>query len=166
MKKIITAAFVTLAVSACSSTSESSLHSKYSNFVDITKESSNQANKSNDNSYWKVKHRGQIPRYPIAAAERQQTGCVVLDVAINKQGKLEDYKVVESFPKKLFDKSAIQSLKTWQWEPTENNTSNQQVISRVKIDYSLANATTNTNLAKGGKVNSVCSNYDASLMHS
>ncbi|MGB0834077.1 MAG: energy transducer TonB [Psychrobium sp.] len=155
MKKAIVIALAALTASACSSISQQSLQQQYSNYLDVTPEYTGDS-AFNNNSYWKLKKQNLQPQYPLAAAQNRDSGCVILDVAINENGKTEDYQIVDSFPAKVFDKSAIRLVKTWQWQATPQNTNKQQVVSRVKIDYLLFNATTNKAIAGDPRVNLMC----------
>jgi len=166
MKKILATVCVLGAVTGCSMTSEhsnSSLQSKYTNYLDVTSEFNPEIQSAKvDSSYWKVTSNEKVPKYPIEAAKKKKDGCVVVDIAINSNGKLEDYSIKESFPKGLFDKSTINALKTWQWEATNSNKQKQPVISRVQLDFNL-NLNRMTSLNK--RTNSVCDNFHSSLMN-
>ncbi|MGB1298112.1 MAG: energy transducer TonB [Psychrobium sp.] len=159
MKKAIIITLAALTASACSSTSQQSLQQQYSNYLDITPEY-NEDSASKSNAYWKLEKQSLRPQFPLTAAQSGKTGCVVLDIAINEDGKTEGYQIVDSFPAKVFDKSAIRSVKTWQWQASLQNTKKQQVISRVKIDYKLNNATTNKELAADPRAASICKRKD------
>jgi len=166
MKKIIATICVLGAVTGCSMTSSdstSSLQNKHSNYLDITSEYKPEIQNANVNSsYWKVTSYETTPKYPIKAVKMGKEGCVVVDIAINSNGKLEDYVIKESVPKGLFEKPTIKALKQWQWEATHFNKQKQPVISRVQLDFSL-NSDRTTALNK--KTNSVCNNFRSSLLN-
>jgi TonB family protein len=61
------------------------------------------------------------PEYPIEAAKRGVTGYVVLDVVIDKSGKVRDPRVVKSEPE--LDHAALKAVGAWQFAmPTVNRT--------------------------------------------
>ena len=57
------------------------------------------------------------PRYPRAAVDNNTSGYVVMTFNINKQGYVTDIVVIESTPKGVFDKVAVQALSKWKYEP-------------------------------------------------
>ncbi|CAH6796461.1 Protein TonB [Vibrio chagasii] len=58
-----------------------------------------------------------LPRYPKVALESNLSGYVVMTFNINKQGDVTNIVVVESNPKGIFDKAAVQALSKWKYEP-------------------------------------------------
>jgi TonB family protein len=61
------------------------------------------------------------PEYPIETAKRGVTGYVVLDVVINKSGKVRDPRVAKSVPE--LDHAALKAVGGWQFaKPTVNGT--------------------------------------------
>jgi len=165
MKKIIVTLCVVGAMAGCSTTTDTSLQSKYSNYLDLTSEFKADATESHSNKLWKVTSR-QHPKFPDAALNGTKSGCVVVDIAINANGQLEDYAVKESFPKGLFDKSTVNALKDWQWEATAMNRNKQQVISRVQVDFDFTNPITNKTVSQDARTTSVCKNYRSTLVGS
>lgn len=57
------------------------------------------------------------PSYPIVAAQNGIEGWVKLSFSINEIGKVFDVKVVDSSPKRVFDKEARKALRRWQYKP-------------------------------------------------
>jgi len=57
------------------------------------------------------------PKYPIQAARDGKEGWVKLSFTINEIGGVEDVKVMDSKPKRVFDKSARRALKKWKYKP-------------------------------------------------
>jgi protein TonB len=55
------------------------------------------------------------PKYPIQAARDGKEGYVILSFTINKIGGVEDVKVIEAQPKRVFDKEARRALKKWKY---------------------------------------------------
>lgn len=59
--------------------------------------------------------------YPPRAKSKEIEGYVVMSLLINKQGKVEKAKVIESSPQGIFDNSALRSIKRWNFEPAYFN---------------------------------------------
>lgn len=57
------------------------------------------------------------PKYPIQAARDGKEGYVILSFTINKIGGVEDVKVLEAQPKRVFDKEAKRALRKWKYKP-------------------------------------------------
>ncbi|WP_223669112.1 TonB family protein [Kangiella shandongensis] len=56
-------------------------------------------------------------KYPINARVKGYTGWVLFDFNLSPGGYPTDIKVVDSFPKDLFVKSAFKAVKNWRFEP-------------------------------------------------
>jgi len=57
------------------------------------------------------------PKYPIQAARDGKEGWVKLSFTINKIGGVEDVKVIEAKPRRVFDKEAKRALRKWKYKP-------------------------------------------------
>ncbi|ALO35524.1 energy transducer TonB [Colwellia sp. MT41] len=57
------------------------------------------------------------PKYPIQAARDGKEGYVILSFTINAIGGVEDVKILESKPKRVFDKEAKRALRKWKYKP-------------------------------------------------
>ena len=57
------------------------------------------------------------PKYPIQAARDGKEGYVILSFTINKIGGVEDVKVLEAQPKRVFNKEAKRALRKWKYKP-------------------------------------------------
>lgn len=57
------------------------------------------------------------PKYPIKASRDGKEGWVRLSFTINEIGGVEDVKVIEAEPKRLFDKEAKRALRKWKYKP-------------------------------------------------
>ncbi len=55
--------------------------------------------------------------YPARAKAKDIEGYVVVSLLIDKRGRVETVKVLESDPAGVFDKSAVRSVKKWLFEP-------------------------------------------------
>lgn len=82
------------------------------------------------------------PKYPIIAARDGIEGWVVLAFDINAIGEVVNIKIVESEPKRIFDKAAKQALKKWKYRA--KSADGQQVLQQnlsVKLDFSMSEQT-------------------------
>lgn len=78
------------------------------------------------------------PRYPIKAARDGKEGYVVLSFSINEIGGVEDVKVIEAQPKRLFDKEARRALKRWKYKPKMvDGKAQKQTGQSVRLDFTL-----------------------------
>jgi len=78
------------------------------------------------------------PRYPIKAARDGKEGYVVLSFSINTIGGVEDVKVIEAKPKRLFDKEARRALKRWKYKPKMvDGKPEKQTGQSVRLDFTL-----------------------------
>ena len=78
------------------------------------------------------------PRYPIKAARDGKEGYVVLSFTINEIGGVDDVKVIEAQPKRLFDKEARRALKRWKYKPKMEDGKPLKVLNQtVRLDFNL-----------------------------
>lgn len=91
------------------------------------------------------------PRYPIGAARRGQFGYVNLRFLVDESGAVTSIDTLDAFPQGVFESSAIQAVKRWQYQPSD-----KKHLVRVKLDYTLDNkhidAVQLTNLIKKEKL--------------
>ena len=57
------------------------------------------------------------PKYPIAAAQQNIEGSVLLQFDINQDGSTANIKVIKAEPEHTFDKVAITALEQWRYKP-------------------------------------------------
>lgn len=57
------------------------------------------------------------PKYPMSAQRNGTEGWVKLSFTINELGEVENVQVLESKPKRVFDKAARRALKRWKYKP-------------------------------------------------
>ena len=79
------------------------------------------------------------PKYPIKAARDGKEGWVKMSFTINEIGGVEDVKVIEAQPKRLFDKEAKRALRKWKYKPkiVDGKAEKQpglQVVLEFKLD--------------------------------
>jgi protein TonB len=57
------------------------------------------------------------PKYPTQAARDGKEGWVQLSFTINELGGVEDVKVIDAEPKRIFNREAIRALRKWKYRP-------------------------------------------------
>ncbi len=77
------------------------------------------------------------PSHPIIARKRGYQGNVVLEVLINKQGKVIDFRVFSSSGYSILDRTAIASVKNWLFEPGMRGPDKIEMWVRVPIRFRL-----------------------------
>jgi len=79
------------------------------------------------------------PKYPIQAARDGKEGWVKLSFSINKIGGVEDVKVIEAKPKRIFDKEAKRALRKWKYKPNVvDGKPQRQTGLTVQLDFKMA----------------------------
>jgi protein TonB len=78
------------------------------------------------------------PKYPIQAARDGKEGWVKLTFTINQVGGVQDVKVLEAQPRRIFDREAVRALKKWKYKPKiENGKPVVQLGQTVQLDFTL-----------------------------
>ncbi len=78
------------------------------------------------------------PKYPIQAARDGKEGYVILSFTINEIGGVEDVKVIEAQPKRIFDKEAKRALRKWKYKPkVVDGKPQKQVGLTVQLDFKM-----------------------------
>lgn len=57
------------------------------------------------------------PRYPMRARMRRIEGWVKLEFTITPQGTVKDIRVVEAYPKGVFERAAVEAIARWKFKP-------------------------------------------------
>lgn len=73
-----------------------------------------------------------IEIYPSRAWVHDKEGYVKIAYDINADGKVENAKVVEAEPKNLFEKSALDSIYKWKYEPNKPTSGMEVTINYKK----------------------------------
>jgi periplasmic protein TonB len=58
-----------------------------------------------------------IPIYPPRAEKRNQEGYVIVEYTVTRSGEVRDVKVIESKPKYVFDRAAIEAARKFKYKP-------------------------------------------------
>lgn len=82
------------------------------------------------------------PKYPSIAAQKGIEGWVLLAFDINAIGEVVNVKVIESEPKRIFDKAAKQALKKWKYRAkSANGNAVSQTNLTVQLDFTMSQST-------------------------
>jgi len=101
-------------------------------YIDLSKKDQKEIVKQ----YWTVEKRDN-PKYPISAQRKKISGCVGFIIGINQQGKSQDFKIISSYPKDIFDYNAAAVLKNWRWKATEKNSDKKPVLTYLRLDFMI-----------------------------
>jgi protein TonB len=78
------------------------------------------------------------PKYPVQAARDGKEGWVKLSFTINEVGGVEDVDVIDSDPKRVFDREARRALSKWKYKPKiEDGKPMKQFGLTVQLDFKL-----------------------------
>lgn len=78
------------------------------------------------------------PDYPLQALRDGIEGWVKLSFNISEIGTVEDVRIIDAQPKRIFDKSARKALRKWKYQPkTENGKKIKQLGLSVQLDFSI-----------------------------
>jgi protein TonB len=78
-----------------------------------------------------------LPHYPQLARRRGLQGTVMLMVLVNRSGKVNDVRVFTSSGHRILDKSAVASVRKWQFEPATRGGKPVRMWVRVPIRFEL-----------------------------
>ena len=73
------------------------------------------------------------PKYPIQAANDNQSGFVQLQFDISPSGAVSNVSVIKSSPEGVFDKSAVTALKQWQYSESRQGLT----AAKVQLDFMI-----------------------------
>jgi len=77
------------------------------------------------------------PDYPRLARKRGYQGTVVLDVLVDKNGRVSDLKLATSSNYSILDKKAMASVKKWLFEPGSRGNNKVDMWVKVPIRFEL-----------------------------
>ncbi len=79
------------------------------------------------------------PKYPMDAARKGIEGWVVLGFDISAIGEVVNIKIIDSVPKRVFDKAAKQALRKWKYraKSLDGNAISQHNFT-VQLDFNMA----------------------------
>jgi protein TonB len=76
------------------------------------------------------------PDYPLLAVRAQVQGVVILEAVVDRQGRVEDVRVLRSIP--LLDQAAIAAVRQWRYSPLFLNGKPERFVLTVTVSFSLS----------------------------
>ncbi|MGR3971996.1 TonB family protein [Shewanella sp. 1180_01] len=78
------------------------------------------------------------PRYPIDAAQSGKEGYVVVGFDITADGTVNNVRVLDANPKRVFDKAALSAVQNWKYKPKfDAGKAVAQLNQQVQLDFKL-----------------------------
>jgi len=77
------------------------------------------------------------PKYPGLARKRGQAGTVILQVLINKEGRVDDLEIDVSSNFSLLDRAAVTAVREWSFEPGMQGEEKVSMWVRVPVTFKL-----------------------------
>ena len=78
------------------------------------------------------------PKYPMKAQRDGKEGYVILSFSINEVGGVEDVKVLEAVPRRVFDQAAKKALRGWKYKPkVVDGKALRQTGLSVQLDFKM-----------------------------
>ena len=77
------------------------------------------------------------PRYPTQAQRSGTEGWVEVDFTVDTEGKVRDAKVAQAQPRHVFDRSALEAVNRWRFEPAMRNGKPVASELRRRIQFKL-----------------------------
>jgi len=76
------------------------------------------------------------PEYPLLAVRARVQGVVILEAVVDRQGRVEDVRVLRSIP--LLDKAAVTAVQQWRYSPLLLNGNPERFVLTVTVSFSLS----------------------------
>jgi protein TonB len=77
------------------------------------------------------------PQYPRVARRRGYQGTIVLEVLVNREGRVEKLRVFQSSGYSVLDNSAIRSVKGWLFEPSRRGDEKVEMWVKLPVRFKL-----------------------------
>ena len=77
------------------------------------------------------------PKYPRVARKRGYQGTVIMEVLVNREGRVEDLRLFESSGYTVLDRAATASVKNWLFEPGMRGDEKVEMWVKVPIRFRL-----------------------------
>jgi len=81
--------------------------------------------------------RSATARYPTAAMRARQEGWVLVSFTVNVDGDTTDISVVDSQPRRVFDRAAIDAVERYHFEPATKNGVPVPTVTQQRIEFKL-----------------------------
>jgi protein TonB len=75
--------------------------------------------------------------YPKRARRKGYEGTVVLEVLVNRNGKVDDLRILASSGYAILDRSAVKSVKTWSFKPAKKGNDTVDMWVQVPVRFKL-----------------------------
>jgi periplasmic protein TonB len=76
------------------------------------------------------------PEYPPLAVRAQVQGVVILEAVVDREGRVEDLRVLRSIP--LLDRAAIDAVRQWRYSPLLLNGTPERFVLTVTVSFNLS----------------------------
>ena len=80
------------------------------------------------------------PEYPDRALNDRISGSVTVQYVVDERGYTKDVQVVDSTPKGVFDRAAVDAIRRWRYRPAKYNGRPVEVPVRTRIRFELPNS--------------------------
>ncbi|HEX5306545.1 MAG TPA: energy transducer TonB [Dyella sp.] len=77
------------------------------------------------------------PRYPTQARRARTEGYVVLKFTVTAEGRTSNIEVVDSQPRRVFDRAAIDAVERWEFKPATRNGQPVDSVVTNRINFKL-----------------------------
>lgn len=77
------------------------------------------------------------PAYPLVARRRSYEGTVILDVLVDREGRVRDLSVSQSSGHQVLDKAAAAAVKNWLFEPGRRGKETTDMWVKVPVTFRL-----------------------------
>ena len=75
--------------------------------------------------------------YPNRARRKGYEGTVLLEVLVNRNGKVDDLRILASSGYAILDSSAVKSVKTWSFKPAKKGNDTVDMWVQVPVRFKL-----------------------------
>jgi len=77
------------------------------------------------------------PKYPLQAARDNQQGWVEVEFTVTADGSVSNAHVIDSQPRRIFDRAATEAVSRWQFKPALINGTPTAVVLKRKLEFKL-----------------------------
>jgi len=77
------------------------------------------------------------PEYPRIARRRGYEGTVILEVLVDRKGRVKNMRLLKSSGYKILDRAALDSVKKWLFEPAQRGGKETEAWVKIPIRYQL-----------------------------
>jgi protein TonB len=78
-----------------------------------------------------------LPEYPLTARKRGHQGTVILEVLVDREGRVADLRLSASCGYSVLDLAALAGVKTWLFEPGTRGGENVEMWVKVPVRFRL-----------------------------